>query len=154
MTDVKQATHEWTLWVIAASCALHATEEYFTGWQTWAVKALGIAMPTPRFVIMNLVLVVIACFLAKVGWKLPTLSLVIPAATLVNAICFHILPTVVQKRISPGIYTASILYVPFSIWAIVGASCDGVRKRSIGVALMSGALMMVVVVLLARSLSV
>ena len=153
MTDVKQATHEWTLWVIAASCAacdggiLHRLADL-------GGQSLGIAMPTPRFVIMNLVLVVIACFLAKVGWKLPTLSLVIPAATLVNAICFHILPTVVQKRISPGIYTASILYVPFSIWAIVGASCDGVRKRSIGVALMSGALMMVVVVLLARSLSV
>ena len=151
---MKQATHEWTLWVVAASCALHPTEEYFTGWQTWAARTLGIAMPTPRFVIMNLVLVVMACVLAKIGWKLPALSLVIPAATLVNAIFFHILPTVIEKRASPGIYTASILYVPFSMWAMLGAWFDGVPKRSIGLALMSGTLMMVTVVLLARSLSV
>jgi len=150
---VKKATHEWTLWVVAASCALHPTEEYFTGWQPWAVEALGIAMPTSRFVTMNLVLVVMACVLARVGWKVPTLSLIIPAATLVNAIFFHILPTVVQKRISPGIYTASILYVPFSTWAILGAWRDGVPKRSIGLAVLLGTLMMVTVVLLARSLS-
>jgi hypothetical protein len=154
MTKVKHATHEWTLWVVAVSCALHATEEYLSGWQIWAVNALGIAMPTSRFVIGNLVLVVMACVLARVGWKLPTLSLIIPAATLVNAIFFHILPTVVQKRISPGIYTASILYVPFSIWAIFGSWRDGVRVRSIGLAVLLGTLMMLMVVLLARSLSV
>jgi len=149
---VKQATHEWTLWAVAASCALHPIEEYFTGWQAWAARTLGITMPTPTFVVMNLMLVVMACVLARMGWKAPALTLVIPAATLVNAIFFHILPTVVEKRTSPGIYTASILYVPFCMWAMLGAWFDGVPKRSIGFALMSGALMMVTIVLLARSL--
>ena len=149
---MKQATHEWTLWAVAASCALHPIEEYFTGWQAWAAMTLGITMPTPTFVVMNLMLVVMACVLARMGWKAPTLTLVIPAATLVNAIFFHILPTVVEKRTSPGIYTASILYVPFSMWAMLGAWFDGVPKRSIGLALISGTLMMVTIVLLARSL--
>jgi hypothetical protein len=149
---VKQATHEWTLWAVAASCALHPIEEYFTGWQAWAARTLGITMPTPTLVVMNLMLVVMACVLARMGWKAPTLTLVIPAATLVNAIFFHILPTVVEKRTSPGIYTASILYVPFSMWAMLGAWFDGVPKRSIGLALISGTLMMVTIVLLARSL--
>ena len=149
---MKQATHEWTLWAVAASCALHPIEEYFTGWQAWAARTLGITMPTPTFVVMNLMLVVMACVLARMGWKAPTLTLVIPAATLVNAIFFHILPTVVEKRTSPGIYTASILYVPFSMWAMLGAWFDGVPKRSIGLALISGTLMMVTIVLLARSL--
>jgi len=149
---VKQATHEWTLWAVAASCALHPIEEYFTGWQAWAARTLGITMPTPTFVVMNLMLVVMACVLARMGWKAPTLTLVIPAATLVNAIFFHILPTVVEKRTSPGIYTASILYVPFSMWAMLGAWFDGVPKRSIGLALILGTLMMVTIVLLARSL--
>ena len=76
-------TSEWTLCVVAVSCALHAAEEYF-------------------------VLVIVALLLARVGWRRPALSLVIPAATLVNAILFHILPTVVQGRIAPGVYTATL----------------------------------------------
>jgi hypothetical protein len=34
-------TREWTLWIVALSCALHPLEEYFAGWQAWAVGALG-----------------------------------------------------------------------------------------------------------------
>jgi len=48
VTSARKTTSEWTLWVVAASCALHVTEEYFTGWQEWAVETLGIVMPTTR----------------------------------------------------------------------------------------------------------
>jgi Protein of unknown function with HXXEE motif len=153
MTIVRKGTHEWTLWVVAASCVLHVLEEYFTGWQDWAVKSLGIVMPTTRFLLMNAVLVIAAFVLARIGWQRPALSLVIPAATLVNAIFFHILPTLVQRRISPGVYTAVLLYVPFSSWAFVGAWKDGVPRRAIAIALISGTLMMLAVVEAARSLS-
>ncbi len=143
-------TSEWTLWVVAASCALHVTEEYFTGWREWAFETLGIVMPAAPFLVANAVLVVAALVLARIGWKRPTLSLVIPAATLVNAVFFHILPTVVQHRASPGVYTATLLYVPFSSWAFVGASRDGVPGRDMVVALLAGALLMTAVVLGAR----
>jgi hypothetical protein len=96
------------------------------------------------------VLFVAALFLAGIGWRLPALSLTIPAATLVNAVFFHILPTVVQHRVSPGVYTATLLYLPFSSWAFVGAWRDGVPKRSLVVALLSGTLLMLAVVLAAR----
>jgi hypothetical protein len=145
-----KATSEWTLWVVAVSCALHVAEEYFTGWQKWALETLGIVMPTAPFLVANVVLVVAALFLARTGWRQPSLSLVIPAATLVNAVFFHILPTVVQHRVSPGVYTATLLYVPFSSWAFLGAWRDGVSKRDIVVALVTGALMMVAVVLSAK----
>lgn len=146
----RKTTSEWTLWIVAASCALHVTEEYFTGWQEWALETLGIVMPTMRFLVINAVLVVAALFLARIGWRRPTLSLVIPAATLVNAVFFHILPTVVQSRVSPGVYTATLLYVPFSTWAFLGAWRDGVPKRAMSVALITGTLLMVAVVLSAR----
>ena len=152
MTSDK-AANEWTLWVVAASCALHVAEEYFTGWQQWALDTLGIVMPTARFLLMNAVLVVAAVVLASIGWKRPTLSLIIPAATLVNAIFFHIMPTIVQRRVSPGVYTATLLYLPFSSWALVGAWRDGVPRRAIAVASLLGALMMTAVVLAARWLS-
>jgi hypothetical protein len=149
----RKTTSEWTLWVVAASCALHVAEEYYTGWQHWALDTLGIVMPTTRFLFMNALLVVAAVGLASVGWRRPTLSLIIPAATLVNAVFFHILPTIVQRRVSPGVYTAVLLYVPFSSWAFVGAWRDGVPGSAIAVAVVVGALMMTAVVLTARLLS-
>jgi Protein of unknown function with HXXEE motif len=146
----RSTTSEWTLWVVAASCALHVMEEYLTGWQQWAIETLGIVMPTARFLVMNAVLVVAAVILASIGWKRPTLSLVIPAATLVNAIFFHIVPTIVQRRVSPGVYTAALLYVPFSSLAFVGAWRDGVSRCAMAAALTVGTLMMISVVMAAR----
>ena len=153
MNVVQQRTHEWTLWVVAASCALHVLEEYFTGWQQWARDSLGIVMPTTRFLVMNLVLVFAALVLARIGWRRPTLSLVIPAATLVNAIIFHIIPTIVQSRVSPGFYTATLLYLPFSSLAFVGARRDGVSKRAMAVGFVCGTIVMLTVVMAAKLLS-
>jgi hypothetical protein len=153
MSAFRKTTSEWTLWVVAASCVLHVAEEYFTGWQPWARETLGIVMPATRFLVANAVLVIAAFCLARVGWRRPVLSLVIPAATLVNAVFFHLLPTVVQSRVSPGVYTAAFLYVPFSSWAFLGAWRDGVPKRAMAVAFLAGTLMMSAVVLGARWLS-
>jgi hypothetical protein len=153
MAVLAQPRREWTLWVVAVSCALHVTEEYFTGWQAWARQALGIVMPTPRFLGANALLVVAALLLARVGWRRPALTLIIPSATLVNAIVFHILPTVVQRQVAPGLYTAALLYVPFSSWALVGAARDGVPRRTIATAFAGGTLFMFAVVLGARLLS-
>jgi hypothetical protein len=143
----RETTSEWTLWVVAVSCALHVTEEYVTGWQQWARQTLGIVMPTPRFLAANAVLVVVALLLAGVGWRRPALTLVIPSATLVNALFFHILPTIVQGRVSPGVYTAAFLYLPFSSWALVGAARDGVPRTAIATAVVAGTVVMVSVVL-------
>ena len=98
-----KTTSEWTLWVVAVSCAFHVAEEYFTGWQEWARQTLGIVMPTTRFLAANTIFVIAALLLARVGWRRPALSLIIPSVTLVNAIFFHILPTIVQGRVSPGV---------------------------------------------------
>ena len=142
MAVAGKPTSEWTLWVVAVSCALHVVEEYLTGWQRWAAQTLGIVMPTTRFLVANAILVFFALLLARVGWRRPTLSLVIPAATLVNAIFFHILPTIVQGRASPGVYTATLLYLPFSSWALLGSRRDGVPGRAVAGAMAGGTLMM------------
>jgi len=146
-------TREWTLWVVAVSCALHVAEELITGWQAWAREALGIVMPTARFLGVNAILVAAAFVMARVGWRRPVLSLVIPSATLVNGVFFHILPTLVQGRVAPGVYTAAVLYVPFSSWALIGAARDGVPPKAIGTAMAAGTVMMFSVVLAARWLS-
>ena len=146
----RHGTSEWTLWVVAVSCALHVAEEYLTGWQAWAAGTLGIVMPTAPFLMANAVLVAAAFVLASGGWSRPTLSLAIPSATLVNAIFFHLVPTLVQRRIAPGLFTAVFLYVPFSSWALVGARRDGVPRGSVAWAVVAGTVMMMTVFLAAR----
>ena len=148
-----KTTSEWTLWVVAVSCALHVAEEYITGWQAWARQTLGIVVPTARFLVANAVLVLVALLLAPVGWRRPALSLIIPSATLVNAVFFHVLPTIVQGHVSPGVYTAVLLYLPFSSWALIGAARDGAPRRAIATAFIAGTLVMAGVVLGARWLS-
>jgi uncharacterized protein with HXXEE motif len=149
----RSGTREWTLGVVAVSCGLHVIDEYVTGWQSWAVPTFGIVMPTTWFFVMNSVLVAIALRAASLGWRSPTFSLVIPAATLVNAVFFHILPTLLQGRLAPGLSTACLLYLPFSTWAIVGAIRDGVPRRAVALAMAGGTVMMISVVLGARWLS-
>lgn len=107
-------------------------------------------MPTEWFVAINIVLVLAAFVTASQGWRWQVMSLVIPTATLVNAIAFHILPTIAERGISPGVYTATALYVPFSTWALVGAARDGVPRRHRAIGMLLGVTMAVGVVLVAR----
>ena len=150
MGRARTSSGEWTLWVVALSCALHATEEFFTGWQPWARETLGILMPTTVFLGMNAVLVIAALLLAPIGWQRPALTLVIPVATFVNAVCFHILPTVLTGHVSPGLYTATVLYLPFSSWAVVAAARHGAPRTALRTALLVGATMAIGVVIAAR----
>jgi hypothetical protein len=146
--------NEWTLWAVAASCVLHVVEEYLTGWQGWAQQTLGIAVSSNTFLAANAVLVVIALLTAGLGWRRPVLSLIVPSATLINAIFLHLLPTLIQGRVAPGLYTAALLYVPFSSWALMGAAGDGVPRADIATAFVVGAGMMGSVLLAARVLSI
>jgi hypothetical protein len=147
---MRKTTNEWTLWVVAVSCGLHATEEILTGWQEWARQVLGIVMPTSIFIVMNVVLVIAASILAGVGWRRPAMSLIVPSATLVNGVFFHILPTIVQGRVAPGVYTAVLLYLPFSSWSLIGAARDGVPRSTIATGFVAGAALMSGTVLAAR----
>jgi hypothetical protein len=150
---MRTATSEWTLWVVAGSCVVHVAEEYLTGWQAWARLNLGIMMPASAFLAANAVLVAAAFLVARVGWRRPALSLVIPSATLVNAIFFHILPAFVQQSASPGMYSAALLYLPFSSWALAGAARDGVPRVAIAGAFAGGTVLMLSVVVAARWLT-
>jgi hypothetical protein len=153
MPTTRRATSEWTLWVVALSCALHPAEELLTGWLPWARETLGIAMPVGIFVVRNCALVALAVGLARAGWRRPVASLVVPSATLTNALLFHLLPTALQGRAAPGVYTAALLYVPFSSWALVGAARDGVPRRAIGAGVAGGVGLALGVVLAARWLT-
>lgn len=46
--------------------------------------------------------ILLAVIFARIGWRRSAASLVVPAATFMNAILFHILPTILQRRGAPG----------------------------------------------------
>jgi len=143
----EKGAHVWVLWVIAISFALHATEEYFTGWQSWALQISGIVVPTSLFISANFVAVVAAFAVACSGWQWPAVSLIFPAATLVNGIFFHIFPTIAMRRASPGVYTASLLYLPFSSYAFFVAWRKRVSRKSMALAFLLGVALNCAVVL-------
>ena len=110
-------------------------------------------MPTSLFVIMNVVLVMAAATFARSGWTRPTLTLIVPTATLVNGVLFHILPTIIHHRPAPGIYSAVALYLPFSSWALIGAARDRVPSRAIAGGVVIGTVLALAVVVGARLLT-
>jgi hypothetical protein len=149
-----KTTHQWTLWGVALGCVVHPIEEFTSGWPSWAGQTLGIVVPTWLFVMMNAILAIAAITLAPMGWRRSALTLIIPVATLLNAIVFHIGPSIAQRHPAPGIYSAVLLYVPFGIWALVGAARDGVAPRNIVRASIAGTALAFGVVAAARAISV
>lgn len=138
------------LWIVALATMVHPLEEWATGWFPWANSTLGIDMPRWLFVVANCVLAIAAVAAARVGWRRPRLALIIPAATLVNAVVWHALPSIMQGRIAPGLYSALLLYVPFSTAAFVQAARTGVRPSDVTTAATVGGAIGLGVPLLAR----
>ena len=61
-----------------------------------------------------------------IGWRFPTVALIFPAFMVVNALLFHVLPVLVTRIFSPGLFTALILFLPVTVWLYLGAWQDGV----------------------------
>jgi hypothetical protein len=140
-----RCAHEYVLWILVMAFAAHVLEEYRLGWVEWATSALGLHVDATTFFLVNASAMVMAIATAMIGWRLPEVSLLLPASLLTNAILFHIFPTVVQHRFSPGTITAIFLYLLLTAWAYRGAWRDGVLTRRVimissvlGAALMFG----------------
>ena len=143
--------HQWVLWVLVAASALHVVEEHALGWQGWASEELGKRFgvrPTwTDFWVTNAALIVFGVAAAMVGWRAVGFSLALPALCLINAVLFHILPSVRERAPNPGVFTATLLYVPIGIWAYIAAASDDrltfggfVLSALIGAAVMAAAI--------------
>lgn len=130
---------------------MHIVEEFTLDWRDWARDVLGLRVDWPHFFIVNAAVIVLGICFAQVGWRLPAISLMYPAVMIINAIFFHILPTVTQRRLSPGTLTAVILFLPVASWTYFGAYRDGVLSgTTIIVSLVGGALLMASPIVLLR----
>lgn len=67
----------------------------------------------------------------------------LPALCIINAVFFHVLPSLQAQRPNPGLFTASLLYLPLGIWAYAAAGSDGVLGAgALPLSLLLGALAM------------
>ena len=119
-------THEHVLWIATAAYGFHMVEETVYNWHGWVRRVLKLQAEWSEFYMVNGVVFVLGLSCAMVGWRLPAFALAFPAFMLVNAILFHILPTIVTRIFSPGVITAVVLFLPVGTWAYWGALRDGV----------------------------
>jgi hypothetical protein len=135
--------YEYLLWISVACYAVHVIEEKMLGWRSWAKAAIHLDLPWSDFYVVNAAAITIGIACAMVGWQEPAFALAFPALALINAIFFHIAPTLIQRRISPGIITAIVIQIPVGIWVFVGADRDGVLSAgNVVLAVIIGALLM------------
>jgi hypothetical protein len=140
-------SREWVLWLLVTASAVHVVEEHALGWQGWAEVTLGRRFgvhPTwSDFWATNTALLAFAISAAVVGWQAAWFALALPALCLINAALFHVVPSVVQRRPNPGLFTAVVLYVPLGIWCYVAAGHDGMLDTGtvVGSVVVGGALM-------------
>jgi Protein of unknown function with HXXEE motif len=95
-------------------------------------------------------LIVIGISVAAVGWRAPGFALALPAALLINAVFFHLLPSITARRPNPGLFTAVVLYLPIGVWAYVAAGDEGVLDAgtvALSVVLGAAAMASVIVIL-------
>lgn len=150
--------HDWVLWTLVAASALHVVEEHALGWQGWAAEALGQrlgVLPTwMDFWPTNGFLIVFGVAAAAVGWRAPGFSLALAAGLLINALFFHVLPSVIARRPNPGLFTGVALYIPIGVWCYALAADDGVLDAStavLSVALGALAMASVIVILVLKT---
>ncbi len=143
MGPMEDTAHEFVLWLMLFAYGLHVLEEHMLDWLNWARFTFKLPFSPADFYVTNSGVVVAGVCSAMVGWRLPEISLAFPALALINAVFFHIGPTVLQRRFSPGLLTAVVLFVPVGAWAYAGAYLDGVLSaRAAVVSALSGALLM------------
>ncbi len=135
--------HEFVLWLMLFAYGLHVLEEHMLDWLHWARSTFKLPVTPADFYVTNSVVVVAGVCSAMVSWRLPEVSLTFPALALINAVFFHIGPTALQRRFSPGLITAVALFLPVGAWAYVGAYLDGtLSARAVVVSTLGGALLM------------
>jgi hypothetical protein len=104
--------YQYWLWIAVFCYGLHIMEEYVMDWKNWAVQTIHLPVEWNNFYITNAIVIAIGISCAQVGWFCPIFALIYPALMIINAILFHIIPTIKSRVYSPGVVTGIILFLP------------------------------------------
>jgi hypothetical protein len=109
---------------------LHFLEEYALDIRTWLQGVLQVPVTWEQCHLVNVAVTLIAIGGAVIGWRSPTLSLIMPAIVIVNALFFHLGFSIIWRSYSPGTVSALLLFLPAGLWCYIGAHRDGVLTRA------------------------
>lgn len=139
--------YEWVLWILVAASALHVMEEHALGWQGWATsvmaKKLGVKFYWSDFYVTNAALFIVGISTAMVAWQFVAFALSFAALNIIDAVLFHIVPSIKAKRLNPGCITAVVLYLPIGFSCYWAANKAGVLSMgSVWLSIAIGAFLM------------
>jgi len=131
-------SHEYVLWIATISYRVHMMEETIYDWHGWVRRVLKLQAEWSEFYLVNAFVIVLGVSCAMIGWCCPAVALSFAAFMLVNAVLFHILPVLLTRIFSPGVITATLIFLPVGAWVYYSAWQDG--ALSTGAAVISGVL--------------
>lgn len=125
-------THEYFLWISLFAYAIHIYEETVLNWKDWAESVSGMKnLKWSDFFVANAAVIVAGVCAAQVGWRFPSFALLLPSLQLINGLFFHVIPTIVLRKFSPGVITSCLLFFPIAILAYWGAWVDNVLNKTV-----------------------
>ena len=138
-------------WIALFCYAIHILEEFFYDWKSWARNVLKLQVEWDGFYVVNIVVLFIGVACSSVGWGYPFFALIYPALMLINAVFFHVLPTIITRKFSPGLITALLLFIPVGIKAFNIAVFLKVSTGTIILSFLAGALLMAYPIILIKT---
>ena len=117
--------HYYLFWVCVAAYSIHLLEEFAFDWRGWANKTMGLAAGSPLFYFVSATVMILGFCCAMISAWLPVISLMFPALLIINAIFFHLLPAIIQRHFSPGLFSAILLLLPSGVLTYYGIALDG-----------------------------
>jgi hypothetical protein len=95
---------------------IHVAEETLTGFIKWFKEFVGFPISVSEDIVVNVIFIVALAIGALVSNTYPIFSLGAVGFVFIN-FWFHIIGTVKLRRYSPGLITATLLYLPLSLYA-------------------------------------
>jgi hypothetical protein len=130
------------IWMSLIAYSLHILEEYTYNWKDWAVKVLKLPVDWTNFYMTNAIFLFLGVGCGAVGFDAPWLTLAFPAGLCINAVFFHVMPSLVTKVYSPGTFSAVVFYFPLTYFTYKIAGNAGVSAKDITFSWIIGALFM------------
>jgi hypothetical protein len=142
---------QYIFWILIIAYLAHVMEEYYFNWKEWVYTLTGINIPWYEFSVINFIVIIYGICIAMIGIKNLYISLTFPALMIINAVIFHIIPTLFKRKISPGVFTSVILFLPLSIMTFYKLNqINKLEKNNIIIAFVGGLIIMLYPIILNR----
>ena len=123
MNPENKSPARW-FWFFPITLPIHIAEEFWAGegFLSWNARATGVVFSAAKFltlVSVGFILVLIGVLLARHYKKMRWIISALATIFLINGFS-HIIATVIHGWYSPGLISGLLLWIPFSIWILIG----------------------------------